>query len=78
MKFRIIGYAISLLSLVSKVFERCIYNRLIDHVSSKLSELKYGFQRGKSTTSQLLHVLHNIYTMLEKRCQVDTVYLDFA
>ena len=69
---------ISLLSLVSKVFERCIYNRLIDHVSGKLSELQYGFQRGKSTTSQLLHVLHNIHTMLEKRCQVDTVYFDFA
>ena len=69
---------ISLLSLVSKVFERCIYNRLIDHISSKLNELQYGFQRGKSTTSQLLHVLHNIHKMLEKRCQVDTIYLDFA
>ncbi|CAB4041278.1 Hypothetical predicted protein, partial [Paramuricea clavata] len=69
---------ISLLSLVSKVFERCIYNRLIDHISSKLNELQYGFQRGKSTTSQLLHVLHNIHEMLEKRCQVDKIYLDFA
>ncbi|CAB3995716.1 Hypothetical predicted protein [Paramuricea clavata] len=69
---------ISLLSLVSKVFERCIYNRLIDHISSKLNELQYGFQRGKFTTSQLLHVLHNIHKMLEKRCQVDTIYLDFA
>jgi hypothetical protein len=27
---------ISLLSLVSKVFERCIYNRIIDHLSSQL------------------------------------------
>ena len=54
---------ISLLSLVSKVFERCIYNRLIDHISSKLNELQFGF---------------NIHKMLEKRCQVDTIYLDFA
>ncbi|CAB4025727.1 Hypothetical predicted protein [Paramuricea clavata] len=69
---------ISLLLLVSKVFERCIYNRLTDHISSKLNELQHGFQRGKSTTSQLLHVLHNIHKMLEKRCQVDTIYLNFA
>ena len=69
---------ISLLSLVSKVFERCIYNRLTDHISSQLYKLQYGFQKGKSTTSQLLSVLHNIHKCLEKRCQVDTIYLDFA
>ena len=30
---------ISLLSLVSKVFERCIYNRLIEHVHGQIYEL---------------------------------------
>ena len=50
----------------------------MDHISSKLNELQYGFQRGKSSPSQLLHVLHNIHKILEKRCQVDTIYLDFA
>ncbi len=69
---------ISLLSLVSKVFERCIYNRLIEHVHGQIYELQYGFRRGKSTTSQLLHVLHQILNALEQRNQVDIVYLDFA
>ena len=69
---------ISLLSLVSKVFERCIYNRLADHFSGQLYKLQYGFQKDKSTTSQLLNVLHNIHKFLEKRCEVDTIYLDFA
>jgi hypothetical protein len=60
------------------VFERCIYNRIIDHLSSQLYDLQYGFQSGKSTTAQMLYVLHEIHNVLEKRGQVDTVYLDFA
>ena len=52
--------------------------RLADHFSGQLYKLQYGFQKGKSTTSQLLNVLHNIHKFLEKRCQVDTIYLDFA
>ena len=69
---------ISLLPLVSIVFERCIYNRLIDHVHGQIYELQYGFLRGRSTTSQLLHVLHQVLKVLEQRNQVEIVYLDFA
>ncbi len=70
--------AISLLCIVSKVLERCIYNRLIDHISTHLHHLQFGFLRGKSTTSQLLHVLHEIGELLDKRVQTDVVYLDFG
>ncbi|CAB4039783.1 Hypothetical predicted protein, partial [Paramuricea clavata] len=69
---------ISLLSLVSKVFERCVYNQLVSHISTQLHHLQFGFLRGKSTTSQLLHVLQDIHQALESRNQVDAVYLDFA
>ena len=69
---------ISLLSLVSKVFELCIYNRLIEHVYGQIYELQYGFLRGRSTTSQLLHILHQVLNVLEQKKQVDIVYLDFA
>ena len=69
---------ISLLSLVSKVLERCIYNRLIEHIGEKLHHLQFGFLKGKSTTSQLLQVLHDIGNKLDNKCQVDTLYLDFA
>ena len=51
---------ISLLSIVSKVFERCVYKRLIAHVSINLHHLEFGFLRGKSTTAHLLQVLHEI------------------
>jgi hypothetical protein len=57
------------MSLVSKVFERCIYNIIIDHLSSQLYDLQYGFRSGKSTTAQMLYVLHKIHNVLEKRGQ---------
>ena len=69
---------ISLLPLVSKVLERCIYNRVIDHIARQLHKLQVGFLKGKSTTAQLLQVLHNIGEKLDKRVQVDAIYLDFA
>ncbi|CAB4009937.1 Hypothetical predicted protein, partial [Paramuricea clavata] len=33
---------------------------------------------GRSTTSQLLHILHQVLNVLEQKNQVDIVYLDFA
>ena len=69
---------ISLLSLVSKVFERCVYNQLVSHISTQLHHLQFGFLRGKPITSQLLHVLQDIHQALESRNHVDAVYLDFA
>ena len=69
---------ISLLSLASKVLERCVYNRVILHVVDRLHPLQFGFLKGKSTTAQLLLVLQEIGGMLDSRCQVDALYLDFA
>ena len=40
-----------------------------------LIKLQFGFLKGKSTTAQLLQVLHNISEKLDKRVQVD---FDFA
>ena len=40
--------------------------------------LQFGFLKGKSTTSQLLHVLHEIGELLDKRIQTDMLYLDFS
>ena len=69
---------ISLLPIVSKVMERCVYNRLIEHISSQRYNLQHGFLKGKSTTSQLREVLNEVGGMLDNRMQVDTIYLDFA
>ena len=50
----------------------------LSHVSTHLHHFQFGFLRGKSTSSQLLHVLREIGELLDKRIQTDIVYLDFA
>ena len=68
----------SLLPLVSKVLERCVYNRVIVRISPQLQKMHFGFLKGKSTTAQLLQVLYNRGEKLDKRVKVDAIYLDVA
>ena len=69
---------ISLLSVVSKVFERCIYNKIYPYVSDQLYELQHGFIRGRSTSTQMLQYAAEIGKFLDNQVQVDIMYLDFA
>ena len=69
---------ISLLPLVSKVLERCVYNRVIVRIPPQLQKMHFGFLKGKSTTAQLLQVLYNRDEKLDKRVKVDAIYLDVA
>ena len=45
---------ISLLSSISKVLERLIYNKITEHLSKTLSHYQFGFQKLKSTLQQQL------------------------
>ena len=63
--------AISLLSLVSKLLERCIFNKIIDHISSNLPHLQFGFLKRRSTTTQLLSVYHKIQESMDAGLQTD-------
>ena len=77
MRWKIIGL-FPLLSLVSKLLERCIFNKIIDHISSNLSHLQFGFLKGRSTTTQLLSVYHKIQESMDAGLQTDMVFLDFS
>ena len=51
----IINYRpISLLSVVSKVLEKLVYNSIVDFVSDSMSVSQFGFLRGRSTLQQML------------------------
>ena len=67
---------IYLLSIVSKVAERCIHN----HIMSVMSILKnqHGFMEGKSTVTQLTQAFHEIGQHIDNSGQVDTLSLDFS
>jgi len=69
---------ISLLPVISKILERCIYNKIIDFIIPKLASQQHGFLRGRSTTTQLLTVLTKITSILDTGNQADIIYFDLS
>ena len=69
---------ISLLSIISKVLERCVCNRFYDHVREMINKAQHGFLHGRSCVTQLLSTLHHIGQLLDKNIQTDVLFLDFA
>ena len=67
---------ISLLSLVSKILEKLVYNSIVDFITSSISINQFGFLRGCSTLQQLLIFFNYIFSSLEP--QTDVVYLDLT
>lgn len=71
---------ISLLPIISKVLERIIYSRVVDHLVSNcpLAANQWGFMPGKSTTSALLSATYDWFTMLEDGNEVGAVFFDLT
>ena len=69
---------VSLLSVVSKLAERCVYNSVYSVVCNKLSSAQHGFLSGKSTTTQLVQYVDSLLESLENCNQSDVIYIDFA
>lgn len=69
---------ISLLSQVSKVMERCIFNNIRENVQSLIHTSQHGFISGKSCVTQLVEVLDYIGSKLDRGGQIDVIYLDMA
>ncbi|CAB4018957.1 Hypothetical predicted protein, partial [Paramuricea clavata] len=69
---------ISLLSIISKTFERCVYNHCYPHLSPHFYYLQHGFLRGISTVTQLLHVYQEILDLLAGGKEVDAIHLDLS
>ena len=69
---------ISLLCIVSKVLERCVFNHCYPHFAPLLYNLQHGFLRGKSTVSQLLEVYHDILDMVDGGQEIDVIHLDLS
>ena len=69
---------ISLLSIISKTFERCVHNHCYPHLSPRFYHLQHGFLRGKSMVTQLLHVDQEIVDHLAGGKEVDAIHLDLS
>ena len=69
---------ISLISLVMKVYERILYEELLNHTQSKIGPRQHGFLRNKSCNTNLLSFTNSIVSSLHDKTGVDVVYFDFA
>jgi len=67
---------ISVLSTVSKIFERVIFKHLHNFVlTNSLYKYQSGFVPGHSTVYQLLEIYHSICTALDNKEQTCMVFL---
>ena len=71
---------ISLLTNMSKVLEKVVYNHLYEYctVNSLLSSKNSGFKKGDGAVNQLPSISNNIYQSFELGCDVAMVFLDIS
>ena len=73
---------ISLLSVSSKIFEKILFNKIYNHLTSDnlITSSQSGFRPGDSTTNQLLYLVHLIHSSFDhsKSREVRHVFLDIS
>jgi len=71
---------ISVLSTMSKLFEKLMYDKLMCYVNATgvLSSHQYGFRKGRSTSDAILELLQQTYASLDERKILVGVFLDFT
>jgi hypothetical protein len=71
---------ISLLSSVSKIFEKIIYTRLTKHLDATeaIPHHQFGFKPKHSTTQQLFRLTERINNGFEKKLHTGAAFLDIA
>ena len=71
---------ISLTSVLGKCLEHIMSSQIMNHLESNdvLSTFQHGFRKRRSTVSQLLTTSNDLANYLNKKSQVDGIFLDFT
>ena len=71
---------ISILPDLSKVFEKIVYSRLVNHLSTNdiLSKHQFGFQKNKSTLDAIIDFTELIYDALNNRNLCMNILIDYS
>ena len=70
---------ISLLSVLNRIFEKTMYNRLKTYIEDNelLHEAQYGFREKFSTQHAILDIVDTIQTNMDKKMFICGIFLDF-
>jgi hypothetical protein len=69
---------ISLLSVMSKIFEKVLHKKIYSHVRRHIAREQHGFISHRSTVTNLAEYVHDIAKHVNNKVQVDAVYTDFV
>jgi len=69
---------ISLTPAVSKILESFVGQWILDDLHGKLDKYQYGALRGKSTTHELVDILHHWHEAIDNHSSVRVVFIDYA
>lgn len=71
---------ISLISTFSKILEKIVLHRLLNHLQQNklLTDKQHGFLKGRSTATALIQMIEYIIDRLEEGCTAACLFLDFS
>jgi len=69
---------ISILPMLSKIFEKCMYIRLVKYLDkyNLLSESQFGFRSKSNTSGAVLKFMEYAYTALDDKCHTIGLFID--
>ena len=68
----------SILPLLSKVFERILSNVIYSHVSGAIVDEQHGFVKHRSCATNLAVLMKHAYDAIDDRDQLDVIYTDYS
>jgi hypothetical protein len=70
---------VSLTCITAKIFERVLHKNIYNYLIANglLRDTQHGFRSGLSCESQLISLLHDLSTSMDRRKETDIIFLDF-
>merc|ERR1712030_206815 len=71
---------ITKLSYLSKIFEKVIYSRLMNHliINNIISPCQFGFQKNISTLDAIIHFTEFMYRALNDKKSCINIFVDYS
>ena len=70
--------SVSLLPIVSKVFEKLLLDAFVSHIRPVISEAQHGFVSKRSCVTNLSELMSYATTALKEKSQLEIIYNDFS